>query len=161
MHLQLGKNEHSSWAFYPDRYKFFSVAFLLDQDIRYTDRTTYDLLDMFSDIGGLLEIFSLILSMLNYPFARLRLKAVLTSKLFVLSNHVQKTILNKENFTDYQLEKRWLQRMEDNEIQLKVPSSLDFQYLRYKLCCCLFRSQNKRIEKFNLLAEYGYKQYSE
>jgi hypothetical protein len=81
---------------------------------------------MFSDIGGLLEIFSLILSMLNYPFARLRLKAVLTSKLFVLSNHVQKTILNKENFTDYQLEKRWLQRMEDNEIQLKVPSSLDF-----------------------------------
>ena len=56
MQLTMGTNKPSSWVYYPDRYKFFSVAFVLSQDISNTDRTTYDILDMFSDVGGLLEI---------------------------------------------------------------------------------------------------------
>jgi hypothetical protein len=54
--MEIKSNELTSWANYPDKYKFFSLDFYLNQDVRATDRSTYDLLDLVSDIGGILEV---------------------------------------------------------------------------------------------------------
>jgi hypothetical protein len=71
---------------YPNHHKFFSMAFALSPDINQIDRTSYDLLNLLADIGGLLEILSILLRMMALPFSRIRLKALLTSKVFIFSN---------------------------------------------------------------------------
>ena len=54
MQLHMNPNELTSWATYPEHYKFYSVHFELNADILHTDRSTYDALDFLSDIGGVL-----------------------------------------------------------------------------------------------------------
>jgi hypothetical protein len=88
MRLLVKNNKPSSMKHYPDNHKFFSMAFILNPDIIQIDRTSYDLLNLLADIGGLLEILSILLRMLALPFSRIRLKALLTSKVFIFSNSI-------------------------------------------------------------------------
>ena len=60
MQIKMQQNEFSSWTDYPFRYKFMSIHFNLDMDIYHTDRTSYDLLNMISDVGGILEILLMV-----------------------------------------------------------------------------------------------------
>jgi hypothetical protein len=54
MQFQMQGNEFSSKNFYPEMYKFMSIDFDLSLDIQYTERTSYDLLNMMGDVGGIL-----------------------------------------------------------------------------------------------------------
>ena len=83
--MKMGENSVTSWTNYPSRYKFFSANLFLSQDIESIDRTTYDLLDMAGDIGGVLEILLFIFKTLSHKFSALRLKAIITNRIFILS----------------------------------------------------------------------------
>ena len=85
MQFQMLPNEFSSWTNYPFQYKFMSIAYELNQDIHYTDRTSYDFLNMMGDIGGVLEILLLVCHMIAGSFAVLRIKAIVSNRLFRLS----------------------------------------------------------------------------
>ena len=76
----------SSWNDYPRQYKYMSIDFDLNMDIMHTDRATYDLLDMLGDVGGVMEILTTGFGLLASPFAILRIKAILTNRLFHLSS---------------------------------------------------------------------------
>ena len=57
-----------------------SVDFDLNMDIQYTDRTSYDFLNMMGDVGGVLSIILTVFKMVASPFAVLKIKAILTSR---------------------------------------------------------------------------------
>ena len=78
-------NEISNWNSYPDNIKFFSVHFTLDQDIKNIERATYDFLDLLGDCGGVLEILVILFQLVSYPLATMYLKALITSKMFIIS----------------------------------------------------------------------------
>ena len=99
MQLSMGPNEESSWTDYPYQYKFMSFHFLLDLDILHTDRTSYDVLNMLGDVGGILGLFLTIFRFISSPFAMFRLKAILTSRLFNLSAENRKSIFGKYNLS--------------------------------------------------------------
>ena len=67
------ENQVSSWDDYPFNYKFMSVHFELNMDMTHTDRTTYDLLNLTSDVGGVLEILIIVFTMFASRFALLRI----------------------------------------------------------------------------------------
>ena len=84
INFNMKPNEISSEINYPEKYKFFSVHFSLDQDIYKIERSTYDLLDLIGDIGGVFEFFSFALKALCLPFQTMRLYALLANRLFIL-----------------------------------------------------------------------------
>jgi hypothetical protein len=54
---------------YPGNYKFTSVDLFALTTIKKTERNNYDLLQTFGDVGGVNEVFTLILSQLAAGFA--------------------------------------------------------------------------------------------
>ena len=90
MHLHLEVNEKTSWISYPEKYKFFSTHVYLNPDVRTTERSTYDLLDCVSDVGGIIEVVVAFFGIITAQYSRLKLKAVLTNRLFLLTAGVQK-----------------------------------------------------------------------
>ena len=68
-------------------------------DIQHTDRTSYDVLNMMGDVGGVLEILLAVFKMIASPFAVLRIKAIVTNRLFQLSADNRQSILGKVNLT--------------------------------------------------------------
>ena len=85
MNFKMEQNELTSWKNYPDYYKFYSVHFSLNLDIRTTERKTYDLLDVFENTGGMIEFFWLFFTLLTMPFSMLRLKALITNRIYWIS----------------------------------------------------------------------------
>ena len=99
MQLYLGPNEASSWTNFPFQYKFMSFHFNLDLDILHTNRTSYDVLNMLGDVGGVLGILLTMFRLISSPFAMFRLKAILTSRLFNLSAEYRKSIFGEYNLS--------------------------------------------------------------
>lgn len=62
-----------------------SIDIQLNMDIQHIDRTTYDFLNMMGDIGGIIQILIVIFGFIASPFAALKIKAILTNRLFHLS----------------------------------------------------------------------------
>ena len=54
-------------------------------DIQHTDRTSYDVLNMMGDVGGVLEILLILFNLIAHSFSILRIKAIVTNRLFRLS----------------------------------------------------------------------------
>ena len=70
----------------------------MNLDIYKTDRSTYDILDLIRDIGGILEILSVIIYFLAGNFSKLRLKALLSNRLYQLNTDIREYITkNKDN----------------------------------------------------------------
>ena len=67
---KVNPNEVSSWNRYPTeedpsrKYKFTSIEFNLSTDLKITSRATYSLLDWLGDMGGLVDAFKLLVSLL-------------------------------------------------------------------------------------------------
>jgi hypothetical protein len=58
INLVLDKTKNTSvWTDYPTRYKFHSIDFYVSDLKKLIQRETYSLLDLFGDIGGLVEFF--------------------------------------------------------------------------------------------------------
>ena len=84
LRLFMESNQQSSWTNYPENYKFFSVHFHLNDNIVFTERATYDLLDYISDLGGMYEALATLFGLLTFKMANIRLKALMTNRLFHL-----------------------------------------------------------------------------
>lgn len=82
MQFKVQQNEFSSMTQYPNNYKFMSADFVLNMDVQYTDRTSYDLLNMMGDVGGVLEVLVILFQLIASPFAIIRIKAILANRLF-------------------------------------------------------------------------------
>ena len=85
MQLKMMANEPSLFRNYPSQYKFMSIDFNLNMEVQHTDRTSYDFLNMMGDVGGVLEILLIIFNLIANSFSILRIKAIVTSRLFRLS----------------------------------------------------------------------------
>jgi hypothetical protein len=55
------------------------------QTFTYISRDTYSLLDYFGDLGGCHQFFMLILGLLAYQFSIFRMNALISNRLFHLS----------------------------------------------------------------------------
>jgi len=84
MNFNMKPNEWSSNTQYPEKYKFFSVNWQLDQDIYKIERSTYDLLDLIGDVGGVLEFFLFAFKALCLPFQTMRLYALIANRVYIL-----------------------------------------------------------------------------
>jgi hypothetical protein len=69
-------------ADYPFNYKFTGVDLGVSTIIRKTERTNYDLLMFFSDVGGISAVFSLIFTHLVTGFAYITGTSILASSLY-------------------------------------------------------------------------------
>jgi hypothetical protein len=127
--MYMKTNEFSSWVNYPHRYKFWSIHFQMNTDIAVTERHTYDLLDLCSDIGGVLEFMRTFCSMLVSSFSLIRLKAIITNKLYIKSFEALEHSIKEDN---------------DHKKEIIIPKSLDWNHLGYK-CSRMFRCCNKDI----------------
>ena len=70
---------------YPEKYKFISIHYVIDNDLRETKRYSASIIDLICEIGGLLKFLIFFSYWLARPFAQLRLKALVTNRLFHLS----------------------------------------------------------------------------
>jgi hypothetical protein len=77
-----------------------SVDFDMNEHIQYTDRTSYDMLNMMGDVGGVLEILLVMGRLLSTSFASYKIKAILTNRLFHLSYENRKSFFGQVHFTD-------------------------------------------------------------
>jgi len=77
----------SSWNAFPTeedpfaQYKFCSVSFELDKNLRQINRQTYSFLDWLGDCGGLLDALYIIAEMLVGPVSAFALRSKLVSTL--------------------------------------------------------------------------------
>ena len=83
--MQVGINQKSAWTDYPDLYKFISIDIQLSLDKTSSDRETMSVLDLFGDVGGVIEIFKMFFGFLAFQFSTLRLEALITNRLYHVS----------------------------------------------------------------------------
>jgi len=77
-----------------------SITFGLNPDIKHTDRTAYDLLNWMGDIGGVLETLLLAFHAIIYYFSIIRIKALISNRLFRLSAENVKSIFGQVNLSE-------------------------------------------------------------
>ena len=79
MSIDLKSNQFSYLTHYPMHYKFYSVEFQMNLDIKYYDRTSYDILTLISDVGGIQQILIFFFGMASASFADVKIKTMVTS----------------------------------------------------------------------------------
>ena len=134
-------NEFSSWTDYPFKYKFMSIEFNLNLDITYTDRTAYDFLNWMGDIGGVLEILLLACNAIALPFSVIRIKALVSNRMFHLSAANQQSLFGRVDLSEKQLNDHNLNKSKTGEILIGIPSYMTLGYIKH-LCCCLRRKKS-------------------
>ena len=135
-------NEFSSWTDYPFQYKFMSIAFNLNLDITYTDRTAYDCLNWMGDIGGVLEILLIACSSFASSFAVLRIKALVSSRMFRLSAENRQSIFGRVDLSEKQLNDHNLNKSATGEILIGIPRYLTWKYIKHFCCCQCHKKSN-------------------
>jgi hypothetical protein len=68
--------------------------FLLNTDILHTDRTSYDLLDLTGDLGGVIEIFKILFTLCASGFAKFKIKAIFANQLVSISEKYKGQLFN-------------------------------------------------------------------
>jgi len=149
--LEVGDGAITSWIQYPNHFKFFSANIQLSQDINYVERSTYDLLDMAGDIGGVLEVLMLIASVIVHPFSKMRLQSIITNRFFILSQSMLEILMsdNRKNMEDLFLERR----ARDKEVIVNVPKNLVMEKILSVLC--MFCLQDDRFERYAYVVQKG------
>lgn len=108
---------------YPLNYKFSSISISASPVGKSTQRSTYDILAAFSDIGGLNEFIRTFLGLVISGFSMIQSQALITNHLF-----------------KYNTEKK-----EDSEI--KPPRYLEVKYAFNALFCCCQLKETKDYMK--------------
>ena len=134
-------NQHSSYTHYPWQYKFMSVEFELTMDVQYTDRTAYDFLNWMGDIGGVLEILLLACNAIAFPFSIIRIKTLISNRMFHLSAANQQSLFGRVDLSEKQLNDHNLNKSKTGEILIGIPSYMTLKYIKH-LCCCLRRKKS-------------------
>ena len=98
--MTLKTNEVSSWTNYPDNYKFMSLEFELNLDVKHVDRTSYDILDMCGDTGGFMSILMVMGTVIAAPFVKVRIQAIITNRLSHMPVTSMEEIFGKQQLSD-------------------------------------------------------------
>ena len=104
--------------------------------MKYTDRTAYDFLNWMGDVGGVLEILRLACNVIAYSFAIIRIKALVSNRMFRLSADNQQSIFGQVELSEKQLNDHNLNKSATGEILIGTPRNLTCEYIKH-LCCCL------------------------
>jgi len=140
-------NQKSSWTNYPDFYKFMSMDIELSLDSLLTDRSHVGILDLFGDIGGLLEIVTVMCGYLAYKFSKIRLDSIITNRLYHISDDnkdFQKAMkLDKGAVNDCDSP---LRTRPNGDIEVDVPHLLGMKIFWNKICIC--KKRNKNLDSY-------------
>jgi hypothetical protein len=123
-----------------------SVEFELTMDVQYTDRTAYDFLNWMGDIGGVLEILLLACNAIAFPFSIIRIKTLISNRVFHLSAATQQSLFGQVDLSEKQLNDHNLNKSKTGEIFIGIPSYLTLGYIKH-LCCCL-RHKKSNFAKY-------------
>ena len=118
---------------------------MLSPDIGRNDRETYDLLSYLGDLGGLIEILRMLLRLFAVPFSTLRMQALLTNRLYHVSQDTR-DIVEKIKEATIGEETNKLRERENGDIEFDVPKWLDWELL-WNRCCCFIRKKGFQIYK--------------
>jgi len=135
-----GEYRSSVMADYPHNYKFTGLDVGVSTTIHVTERTTYDLLSTFGDVGGINEVLRLIITQLVTGFAYITGTSILAKSLYKEQNFKPLTATEK-------LERV---KLEGNYENIPIPTYLELRYCYYRICCC-FRKE-KFTRYWNTLA---------
>ena len=119
-----------------------SVQIELNMDISHTDRTSYDLLNMAGDVGGVLEILIIVFTLFAYKFALLRISAIVTKRLFHLPVESRESIFNSNDLSEKLLKDHNLHKTPTGEIIFDVPRFLVYQQIVH-FCHLCFNKNSK------------------
>jgi len=109
-----------------------SIEFEVNSDTRITDRVTYSAIDLFGDLGGVVELCKMLVGFFAVRFSQMRLYALITNRLYHLSYDSRSLIddLGKDSNSHY------LRRRPNGDTEINVPTWLDWGLCRNKYCCC-------------------------
>jgi hypothetical protein len=83
--LSPGEMNFSGWIDFPTKYKFTGMEILLDFNVKMIQRSSYDILSLLGDIGGLLGTLQYIGFLLTSWFTERFAKSIITQNLFTQS----------------------------------------------------------------------------
>ena len=160
----MGSIESSSWTNYPDLYKYMSLHIEMDLDIHHTERTTYDLLQMMGDLGGVMEVLLIVFAaMAHYP-GRNRLQAVISQRLYYLNSSIREKVAlhEKERVKHWCLkfDSHHFARNNKGQFQITLSKFSDLQYLRQKFVMCLCKRQNPRALLYSQIIKSSYNHFN-
>ena len=73
----------------------------LNLDIVHTERTTYDVLQVMGDLGGVLEVLLVVFaSLVRFPGERV-LKAIVSNRLYYLNSTIREKVIMQEKSDNY------------------------------------------------------------
>jgi len=133
-----------------------SIHFELDLNVQHTDRTSYDVLNMVSDVGGVLEILTVLFKLIASWFASLRIKAFITSQLIHMSTESKEKVFGGTKPSDQQLKDHNLYKSGSGEVRLAVPKNLIAEYVIY-LCSC----KRTKFSTYKALIDRGFDNFNE
>ena len=128
--------QDSFWNNYPEMYKFMSFDFMLNLDVVYYERKSYDFLDLFGDLGGLMSILTMSVSGVAFHFAKIRINALVTNRMNHVTEDNKKEIFGRHDLSEKEMKDHNLYKSEFGQTKVEVPSNLLWNYLRYKLPFC-------------------------
>ena len=133
--MDLGITQKSSWTDYPHLYKFMSIHFYVNPNVKTIERQTYDFLSLLGDIGGLIEILFYSLRLFLLPFSAIQMRALLTNRLYHIAQGTHET------------HKGLMDNVPNSNLQISIPPYLDLAYLRYKFACCMASERFRKFKK--------------
>ena len=82
----------SSFINYPHKYKFISFELYPSTVKKVTSRKCYYILDLLSDVGGIIRVFTLIFSVVTHMFVSHRFLSLLAYKMYLWNGEVKATL---------------------------------------------------------------------
>ena len=112
---------------------------------------------MAADIGGIAVFLFRVLSVIVSKFSTLRLDALITARLFYLSQGAIELVDISKSTPSENLKEMGLNKLPTGEIRLDFPSFIDWEYLQYTFakCFCFLRKKKKGFEQYQKLVDLG------
>ena len=104
---------------------FINVYFKASPNIKMSDRQTYDILNLVGDVGGFIEMLKIFFGLFVGQFSRLRMKALLTNRLFY-SSHATRSLESDFDISRNKTANK-LREKRSGEKEIDVPFLLDWE----------------------------------
>lgn len=111
---------------------------------------------MTSDVGGVLEILTILFKLMASWFASLRIKAIVSSRLVHMNQGSNEKFFGTTNLCEKQLKDSNLYKSSTGEVRLFVPPSLIANYVFY-LCAC----KRTKFSTYHALIDRGFDNFNE
>ena len=92
------------------------MEFQVNSDLKSSDRVTYSAVDLFGDLGGVIELCQLTVGLFALKFSQMRLYALITNRLYHLSFDSRQLIADLSNSSDY------IRKRPNGDTEVNVPT---------------------------------------